>query len=71
MNDIPTFARVYEPVAGANSPGKMRWMGRDSQAFTYIVNNGGVENLWKQPIDGTPPSRVTDFKENYIYAYDW
>lgn len=71
LSDVSTFARIYEPVAGANSPSKMRWIGSKSEAFTYIVNNRGVENLWEQPIDGGSAKKITDFNENYFYAFDW
>ena len=71
ISDPADLARVYEPVAGANSPSKLRWAGNQSKAFTYIVNNRGVENLWNQPLDGGAPFQVTRFSEGYMYAFDW
>jgi Tol biopolymer transport system component len=43
----------------------------DSRALTYIVTRGGVSNIWIQPLDGSQPKQVTDFKSDQIYAFDW
>jgi serine/threonine protein kinase/Tol biopolymer transport system component len=45
----------------------------DGKALYYPVTEKGVANLVKQPLDGGPPARVTDFKllSIYGYAYDW
>jgi Tol biopolymer transport system component len=45
----------------------------DGKALYYPVSEKGVSNLVKQPLDGGPPTRVTDFQELsvYGYAYDW
>jgi Tol biopolymer transport system component len=71
INNLAELGRVYEPQVGANSPSKLSWTGKEDPAFTYIVNNRGVENLWNQSLDGKPPTQVTDYNEGYIYAFDW
>jgi hypothetical protein len=37
----------------------------------YIDTRGGVSNIWMQPIDGSPPKPVTDFKSEHIFSFDW
>ncbi|MDX6695896.1 MAG: hypothetical protein QOF02_3499 [Blastocatellia bacterium] len=51
-------------------PQIVRWMA-DSRALAYLDRQGGVTNIWSQPIDGGPPRRVTDFKEDFIFRYAW
>jgi Tol biopolymer transport system component len=46
-----------------------RWSA-DGRALYYIVSQDGAANIWKQPIDGGPPSQVTHFKEDSIYSYE-
>jgi Tol biopolymer transport system component/DNA-binding winged helix-turn-helix (wHTH) protein len=51
-------------------PQSIRWMA-DSRAITYFVPQRGVTNIWSQPVDGQPPRRLTNFKEDLIYRFDW
>ncbi|MEK6325268.1 MAG: protein kinase [Acidobacteriota bacterium] len=43
----------------------------DGRAVTYVLNRGGVSNIWSQPLDGGKPVQLTDFKMDRIFAYDW
>jgi Tol biopolymer transport system component len=43
----------------------------DGRALDYLTNDGGVGNIWAQPLDGGAPRQVTDFKTESIIAYDW
>jgi Tol biopolymer transport system component len=51
-------------------PQIIRWM-PDSRALCYLNVQGGVTNIWSQPIDGTTPRQVTNFKEDLIFRYAW
>jgi Tol biopolymer transport system component len=62
--------RVYNPVAGARSPGPVRWL-KDNSGFSYIVLRQGVGNIWAQPLNGAPAAPLTNFAEGQIYAFDW
>ena len=46
------------------------WM-PDSRALAYIRTQNGVSNLWSQPIDGSPPKQLTDFKADRIFSFEW
>lgn len=48
----------------------IRWT-PDSQAFTFLDRQNGVYNIWKQPLDGAAPTRITNFTEDAIFYYDW
>ena len=56
--DIPTW------------PVRLRWT-RDGRALTYILTRAGISNIWSQPIDGSKPVQLTDFKSDQIYFFDW
>jgi serine/threonine protein kinase len=43
----------------------------DGQSLTAISNRGGVLNLWRIPIDGSPAVPVTDFKSGRILNFGW
>src|SRR5438552_6134649 len=48
----------------------LRWL-PDGRGLTYIVNRGGISNIWIQPLDGSPAKQLTDFKSDRIYSFDW
>jgi len=58
--DIPPNAATYW----------MRWM-PDGRGLSFIVSRAGVSNLWVQPIDGSPPKQLTDFKTDRVFLFDW
>jgi dipeptidyl aminopeptidase/acylaminoacyl peptidase len=47
-----------------------RWM-PDGQALSFIDSTDGVSNIWRQPLDGSPPTKITDFKSEGVSGYDW
>jgi Tol biopolymer transport system component len=49
---------------------RLRWT-PDGRAITYVETRGGVGNIWSQSIDGGPARRLTDFKDQLIFAHDW
>ncbi|HET9785511.1 MAG TPA: hypothetical protein VFP47_00160, partial [Pyrinomonadaceae bacterium] len=48
----------------------IRWT-PDSQSLAYIDSRGGVDNIWAQPIPGTPPKQLTNFTDSRIFSFDW
>jgi Tol biopolymer transport system component len=57
-------------VNGGYAYPPVRWS-RDGQALTYIVTQGGVSNIWSQPIKGGPPRQLTRFQDQQIFSFDW
>lgn len=43
----------------------------DGKALTLLTNRGGVPNLWRQPVDGSQPTPITDFKSGRIFNFVW
>ncbi|MFN0139762.1 MAG: protein kinase domain-containing protein [Pyrinomonadaceae bacterium] len=43
----------------------------DSRSLTISTNRAGAQNLWRQPIDGSPAKPLTDFNSGKIMNYAW
>jgi len=43
----------------------------DGKALVYGVSKNGVDNLWKQPLDGSPGTQLTSFTSERIYDFHW
>jgi len=43
----------------------------DGKAVVYPVLTGGADNLWLQPLDGSPGKQITDFKSEQIVDFHW
>ena len=41
----------------------------DGKAINYVASNNGVSNIWRQPIDGSPPVQVTKFDSGRIFNF--
>jgi serine/threonine protein kinase len=44
---------------------------RDAKAVVYPFRHGGVDDLWLQPLDGSPGKQITDFKSEHIVDFHW
>ena len=43
----------------------------DGKAVVYPIREKGVDNLWRQPLDGGPGRQLTAFTSLKIYSYQW
>jgi Tol biopolymer transport system component len=43
----------------------------DGKSLVYPVRENGVDNLWQQPLDGSPGKYLTSFKAELIWDYHW
>jgi eukaryotic-like serine/threonine-protein kinase len=43
----------------------------DGKALAYVVRDKGVDNIFLQPIDGSPGHTITSFTSNHIGAFRW
>ena len=41
----------------------------DGKSAAYAIRENGVDNVWVQPLDGSPGRLVTDFKSEQIWSY--
>jgi serine/threonine protein kinase/Tol biopolymer transport system component len=43
----------------------------DLKAIVYSVRTAGVDNLWAQPLDGSPGKQISDFAGEHILDFHW
>jgi eukaryotic-like serine/threonine-protein kinase len=43
----------------------------DGKAVVYATRDAGVDNLWSQPLDGSPGRQLTSFDSEQIGAFAW
>lgn len=48
----------------------VRWT-PDGRALAYSAGHDGISNIWIQPLDGSPPRQLTNFKSDQIFWFDW
>jgi Tol biopolymer transport system component len=62
--------KVFEFSGNPTTRDMLQWT-QDGRAVLYNQMNDNVSNIWKQPVDGGPPQKITDFKESLIndFAY--
>jgi eukaryotic-like serine/threonine-protein kinase len=41
----------------------------DGEAVIYIIRDNNSENLWRQPLDGSPGRQITNFQGDGIFTY--
>lgn len=63
----PTRTLIPDPRATANhvrfTPG--------GKSLAYAILEDGAENLWIQPLDGSPGRQITNFKTGHIFGFRW
>lgn len=68
--DAETFqvVKTFETFESPSLHIGARWT-PDGKYLTYIAGKKTVSNIWKQPVDGGKPQRLTDFTSGEIYNY--
>jgi len=56
--------------ANLSIPARIRWT-PDGRAVTYLSPQNGIFDIWSQPLDGGEPKRLTNFKADAIFSFDW
>jgi Tol biopolymer transport system component/DNA-binding winged helix-turn-helix (wHTH) protein len=62
--------KLFDVSLTANTWAEIRWT-PDGRGLTYVDSPDGVGNIWLQPLAGGPPKRLTDFKSDRIFRFDW
>jgi len=44
---------------------------RDGKSIIYTIRENNADNLWQQPLDGSPGRQITSFKSEHIWDYHW
>ncbi|HVQ38319.1 MAG TPA: DPP IV N-terminal domain-containing protein, partial [Pyrinomonadaceae bacterium] len=42
----------------------------DGRSVLYVDARSGVSNIWSQPVDGSQPRQITNFKSDLVFAFD-
>jgi len=63
----PTRTLIPDP---RSSGGIVRFT-PDGKSLTYAILDNGVENLWLQPLDGSPGKQISNFKTGSISDFRW
>ena len=50
--------------------GKIQYA-QDGHALEYVSRANGVDNIWRQPLDGSAGKWMTNFKSEHISAFRW
>ncbi len=43
----------------------------DGKALVYKIRENGTDNLWQEPLDGSPGRQITNFKSEQITDFHW
>ena len=57
-------------VSSPDFPATIRWL-PDGQTIAYAANTDGISNIWTQSAAGGDPKKITDFKTDKIFSFDW
>ncbi|HEY3136575.1 MAG TPA: hypothetical protein VGL29_11160 [Blastocatellia bacterium] len=62
--------KVLDIPYSVNGPAGLRWT-PDGHALRFVDTTGGVSNVWSLPLDGGKPVKLTDFKTDQIFWFDF
>ena len=65
--DSPQNAKLVDPQRPVQG---VRFT-HDGKAVVYPFRDRGVDNLWLQPLDGSPGKQITSFKAEHILDFHW
>ena len=67
----PDTGQVQQMVAFQRPRGTLIRFARDGRSVVYPTRENGVDNLWQQPLDGSPGKLLTSFKAEHIWDFHW
>jgi eukaryotic-like serine/threonine-protein kinase len=47
------------------------WFTPDGKALAYAIRENGVDNVWLEPLDGSPGKKITNFNADQITDMQW
>jgi eukaryotic-like serine/threonine-protein kinase len=63
--------KIRQSLKFERGPGGVIRFSRDGKAIVYAIHENGVENLWQQPLDGSPGKQLTSFTSERILDFHW
>src|SRR5208282_2828279 len=68
--DSPQNTKIMELQRAVPTTGFVRFT-QDGKAVVYPFRDQDVDNLWLQPLDGSPGKQITNFKSEHIWDFHW
>jgi serine/threonine protein kinase/Tol biopolymer transport system component len=68
--ESPRDTKLLELQRSATALGAIRFT-PDGKAVVYAFHDQDAENLWLQPVDGSPGKQITNFKSEHITDFHW
>lgn len=62
--------RVFESEFPVTPESQIAWT-PTGDAIAFLAEEGGVFNLWLQPVNGESPKQFTSYRSGQIYSFDW
>jgi hypothetical protein len=68
--DSPQNTKVVDLQRPVPTVGAVRFT-HDGKAVVYQFRDRDADNLWLQPLDGSPGKQITNFKSEQIHDFHW
>jgi Tol biopolymer transport system component len=68
-NDV-SLLQTFPSPPGIDRNVDLRWT-PDGSGIAFVKTEGGISNLWVQPLDGSPPKQTTHLDSDQILFFDW
>lgn len=62
--------RLRVPASAVGDRRALRWVPTGG-GLSYVETRRGVSNVWSVPVGGGGPRRLTDFRDELIFDFDW
>jgi len=68
IDNVETHQMTYSDIDQRALPDELAFT-PDGKGVVYLVREKGVDNLWLQPLDGTPHRQLTHFKKDRTFRF--
>ncbi|HEX8028389.1 MAG TPA: hypothetical protein VF491_08010, partial [Vicinamibacterales bacterium] len=63
--------RLFSVNAPSPAIGILPAWSPDESGLDFVMTEGGVSNIWRQPLTGEPPLPITHFSSGRIFSFAW
>ncbi|HET7206993.1 MAG TPA: protein kinase [Terriglobales bacterium] len=67
----PRLMDMDSRVVGGRNLVELLRLTPGGKSITTVINDQGADNIWLQPLDGSPGRQVTRFDSDFITDFDW
>jgi eukaryotic-like serine/threonine-protein kinase len=67
----PRMLKVEPGITGGGIAGGGFQFTPDGKALAYAIRENGVDNVWLEPVDGSPGRKITNFNSEQIVDLHW